>query len=80
MLDADGNGVPDGCENAPNCPGDADGSGTVDVQDLIEVIVAWGRSGGAADLNGDGAIDVQDLVLVIVNWNSSCGAVARNAR
>jgi hypothetical protein len=50
------------------CLGDVDGSGAVDVQDLVAVVLAWGSSDPAADVNGDGTVDVQDLVAVIVAW------------
>ncbi|MHC4908848.1 MAG: hypothetical protein ACYTF9_03910, partial [Planctomycetota bacterium] len=50
------------------CPSDVDGSGVVDVQDLVSVIVAWGTSDAAADVDGDGLVGVQDLVAVIIAW------------
>ncbi|MHC5026097.1 MAG: FG-GAP-like repeat-containing protein [Planctomycetota bacterium] len=53
--------------------GDANGDGTVDVEDLVAVIVDWGKCGDcSADINDDGQVDVQDLVLVILNWGASC--------
>lgn len=54
-----------GCEN----PADINGDEEINVQDLVEVIVNWGRNPGhPADINGDTVVDVQDLVEVIVNW------------
>jgi hypothetical protein len=51
------------------CTGDTDGDGSVDVNDLVAVLQAWGSPGyGAADLDCDGDVDVQDLTLVIINW------------
>ncbi|MHC4908889.1 MAG: DNRLRE domain-containing protein [Planctomycetota bacterium] len=50
------------------CPADTNGDGAVDVQDLVNVILAWGTDDIAADVNGDGTVDVQDLVDVIVAW------------
>ncbi len=50
------------------CPADTNGDGTVDVTDLIEVVVAWGTSDPAADVTGDGVVDVTDLVEVILAW------------
>ena len=40
----------------------------VDANDLLIVIVEWGRPDSAADINHDGTVDVNDLLLVIVNW------------
>jgi thermitase len=54
----------------PSCEGDATGNGTVDVDDLIAVILAWGQSGGPADVNNSGTVDVDDLITVILNWGA----------
>jgi hypothetical protein len=62
-VDADGDFVPDHCD----CPADVDGSATVDVDDLIAVVLGWGGD-GAADVDGSGAVDVDDLVLVVLEW------------
>jgi hypothetical protein len=51
-----------------SCPSDVTGDGSVDVEDLIEVILAWGRPGGAADVNQDGLVDVLDLVQIVLDW------------
>ncbi len=55
--------------------GDVNGDGTVDVDDLIAVILAWGQcptppaTGGCpADVNHSGTVDVDDLIMVILNW------------
>jgi hypothetical protein len=61
--------------NAP-VPGDVDGDGDVDSDDLVAVILAWGQcpTGGAcpADVaphpNGDGVVNADDLILVILHW------------
>ncbi|MDG2201704.1 MAG: C25 family cysteine peptidase [Phycisphaerales bacterium] len=50
----------DGDSN-PTCPGDIDGSGVVNVNDLLAVIQEWGTP-----------YTVDDLLLVIANWNVSC--------
>ena len=65
-----GGGIPceDGiCDKTP-CEGDVDGSGTVDVGDLLEVIDQWGSSDSPADINGDGIVNVNDLLAVVGNW------------
>jgi 6-phosphogluconolactonase (cycloisomerase 2 family) len=55
------------------CPADVDGSGVVDVDDLIAVILGWGPCGKPpascpGDVNNSGAVDVDDLVAVILAW------------
>ena len=52
------------------CPADVNGDGEVDVEDLVEVILAWGTDDAVADVNSDGAVDVQDLTEVIVTWGA----------
>lgn len=52
--------------------GDVDDDGTVDVSDLVALILAWGPCpAGAcpADLDGSGIVDVSDLVMLILNWS-----------
>ena len=53
-------------------PGDVDGNGIVDVNDLLAVISAWGPcpipSNCPADLNHNGMVEVNDLLQVITNW------------
>jgi hypothetical protein len=50
------------------CPADLDGSGAVDVDDLLAVIAAWGTSGGPADINNDSAVDINDLLAIVAAW------------
>jgi hypothetical protein len=53
------------------CPGDVDGCGSVDVQDLTTVILEWGPCPPGpcpADITGDGMVGVDDLIIVILNW------------
>ena len=51
------------------CPGDTDGSGTVDVTDLLAVISGWGPCIACdADTDGSGAVDVGDLLAVLDGW------------
>lgn len=53
------------------CPGDTDGSGTIDVTDLLAVISAWGPCIVCeADIDGSGAVDVGDLLAVIDGWGT----------
>jgi thermitase len=57
-------------EGAPDCEGDATGNGTVDTDDLIAVILAWGQAGGPGDVNHSGMVDADDLIMVILNWGA----------
>jgi hypothetical protein len=65
-ADANGNGVPDGCESSN--PADLDGDGSVNAQDLAILLGAWGQGGGAADLDGDGQVNAADLAILLDNW------------
>ncbi|HWB19412.1 MAG TPA: hypothetical protein VG711_03860, partial [Phycisphaerales bacterium] len=53
-------------------PGDVNHDGHVNIDDLTEVILAWGRCRGcAADISpagGDGVVNIDDLTAVILSW------------
>ncbi|MCH2133511.1 MAG: hypothetical protein MK116_07160 [Phycisphaerales bacterium] len=51
------------------CPADVDGSGSVDVEDVLAVIGAWGSSSPGNDVDGDGIVDIDDLLLVLSSFN-----------
>jgi hypothetical protein len=57
---------------APPCPGDTDGNGQVDVDDLTAVILDWGTDGSQfnGDVDGSGIVDVDDLTAVILAWGA----------
>ncbi len=52
------------------CPADLDGSGFVDVSDLLVVIDGWGPCvpGCLGDLDGDEIIGTDDILVVIADW------------
>jgi hypothetical protein len=50
------------------CPADINGDRTVDVEDLLAVLAAWGNAGGAEDLDGSGVVDAGDLLIVLGRW------------
>jgi hypothetical protein len=59
------------CTPSPQCPGDADGNGSVNIADLLMVISNWGQSGlNPADVNGDSIVNVADLLAVIAGWGA----------
>ena len=72
LLDADGDGIADGCGTQP-CPSDLDGSGVVDGQDVGLLLGAFGSVGVAAlpaDVNGDRLVDGTDLALLLGAWGA----------
>jgi len=75
--DPDGDGDPsDGLESnwsdplqvTVKKPGDVNGDGIVNVEDLLALLASWGEPGGPADINGDGIVDVVDLLILLENW------------
>lgn len=56
------------------CDGDVNGSGAVDVADLLRVIEQWGACGVCpADMTprgGDGQVNVAELLLLVGSWGS----------
>ena len=56
-----------------HCVGDIDGSGQVDIVDILLLLALWGDANtpaaDAADVNQDGhRIDVHDLLMVLRQW------------
>ena len=72
LVDANGNNIPDCCENGGSCcPGDTNNDRRVDGIDLATVLTRWGMPGAKfpqADCNADGAIDGTDLAIVLAGW------------
>ena len=58
------------CEDGPDCPGDLDGNGIVDVNDVLALISAWGGPDG--DVNGDGTTNVDDVLIVLSVFGDPC--------
>lgn len=55
-------------------PGDVNVDGAVDVNDLLDLLAAWGPcppqpSGCPADQDDDGQVTVTDLLLLLANWS-----------
>jgi len=53
------------------CEGDVDGSGSVGIADMLQLIGDWGTANAESDINGDGIVDVTDLLLLVGNWGCS---------
>ena len=41
---------------------------SVDVEDLLRILNAWGTGDGEYDLDGDLVVGVNDLLIVIGDW------------
>ena len=56
------------------CFGDFDGSGAVEVADLLDLLSAFGNAcaGCAADLDGDGSVQVSDLLNLLSVFGATC--------
>ena len=55
--------------DAEENPGDVNGDGTVNVDDLLVVISQWGPcSGCSGDITGDGVVGVDDLLVILAHW------------
>ncbi len=57
------------------CPGDLNGSNTIDGSDLATLLGAWGSScvGCPADVDGDGTIGGTDLAILLGAWGNCPG-------
>jgi probable HAF family extracellular repeat protein len=67
----------------PLLPGDANGDGRVDVNDLTIVLAHFGRTGmgwAQGEFTGSGTVDINDLTVVLANFgesdDSSAGGIA----
>lgn len=76
-IDTSDNTFTDGAVKV-NLPGDVDGDGAVDIQDLAMISQAYATQEGdpgynpELDLNHDGYIDIRDLSIVGRNYGSTC--------
>ncbi len=65
-LDNDSDGVPDEC-----CVWDLNGSGAVEVADMLSLLALWGTDpGGPSDFDGDGDVGVTDLLTLLAHWGA----------
>jgi hypothetical protein len=53
----------------PGCSADIDGSGSVDINDFLILLGAWGPNPGhPADIDGNGEVDVNDFLDLLAQW------------
>ena len=73
VVCADANGVGlasagvDGSISSGGMPGDVNGDGSINVQDIILLVnmILDGGYSAIADVNGDGSLNVQDIILIV---------------
>ena len=61
----------------PQLPGDANGDGKVDINDLTIVLSNFGQTGmtwSTGDFNGDGKVDVNDLTILLSHFGQTAAA------
>ena len=57
------------CDPDEPCDGDLNGSGGVDVDDMLQLLGVFGSAiEGAEDLDGDGFVTVNDVLILIGSW------------
>tara|TARA_B100001059_G_scaffold81121_3_gene79109 strand:+ start:10668 stop:11732 length:1065 start_codon:yes stop_codon:yes gene_type:complete len=57
--------VDDGGNTLCVCPADINGSGIVEVDDILVVVAQWATSGPQGDVNHDGIVDITDLLITL---------------
>ena len=62
------------CAEPPSCPEDINQNGTVDFQDLLVLLSAWGPCDASCpgDFDANGSVDFQDLITLLSAWGN-CG-------
>ncbi|MCH2137176.1 MAG: YHYH protein [Phycisphaerales bacterium] len=63
-------GVSAGAGNGLGCDGDATRDGTVNTDDILEIVNLWGE--GGFDIDGDGICGVTELLAALHDWDSPC--------
>jgi formylglycine-generating enzyme required for sulfatase activity len=77
--DLNGFRVAAAASTVPHLPGDANGDGRVDINDLTIVLTNFGMTGAVrsqGEFTGDGTVDVNDLTIVLANFGEGTGSSA----
>jgi hypothetical protein len=67
---------------SPHNPGDANGDGRVDINDLTIVLTNFGQTGmtwSQGDFIGDGTVDINDLTIVLTDFGKTYSAAGVKA-
>lgn len=65
--------TPGGCTPPPPaCPGNANGDGTVNFNDITAVLSNFGRPGPVGDADGNGSVTFADIASVLSNFGRLC--------
>ena len=56
----------------PACPGDFNGDGVVNTQDVLAFLNAWTSDDPSSDCTGDGNINTQDVLCFLNAWTAGC--------
>lgn len=65
--------VNEGCGAVqPECPGDGDNSGRIDIEDLLGVLRTFNTTDLAYDTDASGLIDIEDLLFILRNFGQRC--------
>lgn len=59
-------------ETTVPCPADINGSGEIDISDLLQLLSAFESSDDASDINGDRFVDISDLLILLARFDTSC--------
>ena len=63
------------CDGRLDCPADVDLSGTVDFNDILSILAAYGSEGDwiPEDVNIDGIVDFADILQGLADWGVCSG-------
>jgi hypothetical protein len=65
-----------GCDAPSDCPGDLNGDGVINLEDLSQLLANYGLASGAepddGDIDGDGDVDLADLSALLTVYGTSC--------
>jgi len=60
--------------SAKKCPGDADGNKKVNIEDLLELLGTYSKTGSGlkADFDGNKKVDIEDLLILLGKYGTKC--------